>query len=164
MAPWSFLSSHGHLPRKGKRRTCAQLMLSCAALQGFLLCIPEGFLSPEELEQGQQATAAEGIGPSLSPEAPPLANGDWRRRGGRGGLGKSSRGGPCSFQSPSGMAVSTFSRWQQRWCAKSGFGSTTRALSARTGQATRPLSGAEAPSKAKAKAKAKRPSVQPLAS
>ena len=50
--------------------------LACSAYvlmrrpQGFLLCIPEGFLAPEELEQGQQATAAEGIGPSLALEAP----------------------------------------------------------------------------------------------
>ena len=48
--------------------------------QGFLLCIPEGFLTAEELEQGQQDTPAEGIGPSCSLEAPPVSlspSGDW---------------------------------------------------------------------------------------
>ena len=50
------------------------------AVEGFLLCISEGFLAPEELEQGQQATAADGIGPSLALEAPPVprtSSRDW---------------------------------------------------------------------------------------
>ena len=47
---------------------------------GFLLCVPEGFLTAEELEQGQQAGATEGIGPSLSLEAPVFVRtltGEW---------------------------------------------------------------------------------------
>ena len=56
--------------------------------QGFLLCVPEGFLTPEVLEQGQQASAAEGIGPSLSIEAAPVAD-----RGGRMGTSPLTRAG-----------------------------------------------------------------------
>ena len=33
---------------------------------GFLLCIFEGFLILEELDEGHQASAAEGVGPHLS--------------------------------------------------------------------------------------------------
>ena len=39
---------------------------------GFLLCVPDGFLSPTELEQGQQAGEEEGIGPSTGISAPPV--------------------------------------------------------------------------------------------
>ena len=49
-------------------------------VQGFLLCVPEGFLTAEELEQGQQATPLEGIGPSCTLEATPVAlsaGGEW---------------------------------------------------------------------------------------
>ncbi|CAE6946232.1 unnamed protein product [Symbiodinium natans] len=47
---------------------------------GFLLCIPDGFMPQEDLEQGQQATEHEGIGPSLLVSAPPIClseTGDW---------------------------------------------------------------------------------------
>ncbi|CAE7864492.1 unnamed protein product [Symbiodinium microadriaticum] len=47
---------------------------------GFLLCIPEGFLSPVELEAGQQASEEEGIGPSLAIRVPPVRleeTGEW---------------------------------------------------------------------------------------
>ena len=47
---------------------------------GFLLCVPDGFLSPTELEQGQQAGEEEGIGPSTGISAPPVQlspSGDW---------------------------------------------------------------------------------------
>ena len=47
---------------------------------GFLLCILEGFLSPVELEAGQQASEEEGIGPSLAIRVPPVRleeSGDW---------------------------------------------------------------------------------------
>ena len=50
---------------------------------GFLLCIPEGFLSPVELEAGQQASEEEGIGPSLAIRVPPVRleeSGDWAAR------------------------------------------------------------------------------------
>ncbi|OLQ07764.1 hypothetical protein AK812_SmicGene8752 [Symbiodinium microadriaticum] len=36
---------------------------------GFLLCVPDGFITSEELEQGQQAAEAEVIGPSFSIQA-----------------------------------------------------------------------------------------------
>ena len=71
--------------------------------QGFLLCIPEGFLAPEELEQGQQATAAEGIGCFRGPPYSPNAFrgvGSSRVAGacaGRGGgLGRSPGRGPLA--------------------------------------------------------------------
>ena len=47
---------------------------------GFLLCVPAGFLSQTELEQGQQAGEEEGIGPSLLITAPPVqlsSAGEW---------------------------------------------------------------------------------------
>ena len=39
---------------------------------GFLLCVPDGFLSQTELEQGQQAGEEEGIGPSTGISAAPV--------------------------------------------------------------------------------------------
>ena len=47
---------------------------------GFLLCVPEGFLAAEELDQGQQAEEAEGIGPSFAVSAPAVRlnhDGEW---------------------------------------------------------------------------------------
>ncbi|CAE7502432.1 unnamed protein product [Symbiodinium necroappetens] len=47
---------------------------------GFLLCVPDGFLSQTELEQGQQAGEEEGIGPSTGISAPPVQlspSGEW---------------------------------------------------------------------------------------
>ncbi|CAE7462864.1 unnamed protein product, partial [Symbiodinium necroappetens] len=47
---------------------------------GFLLCVPDGFLSQVELEQGQQAGEEEGIGPSIGISAPPVQltpTGEW---------------------------------------------------------------------------------------
>ncbi|CAE7359437.1 unnamed protein product [Symbiodinium natans] len=47
---------------------------------GFLLCVPEGFLSAEELESGMQAVEAESIGPSMTFVAPPIQlteSGEW---------------------------------------------------------------------------------------
>ena len=39
---------------------------------GFLLCIPEGFLTQEELDLGQQPAEDSGIGPSLGVQVPPI--------------------------------------------------------------------------------------------
>ncbi|CAE7419264.1 unnamed protein product [Symbiodinium sp. CCMP2592] len=47
---------------------------------GFLLCVPEGFMSQVELENGQAAMELEGVGPSIVIRAPPVqlaASGDW---------------------------------------------------------------------------------------
>ena len=39
---------------------------------GFLLCIPEGFLTQEELDLGQQPAEDSGIGPSMGVRVPPI--------------------------------------------------------------------------------------------
>ncbi|CAE7293507.1 unnamed protein product, partial [Symbiodinium sp. KB8] len=47
---------------------------------GFLLCVPEGFFPQEELDKGQLAAEAEGLGPSFNVVAPAVAlgaGGEW---------------------------------------------------------------------------------------